>query len=284
MADLKGVIMEDLKSFNFNLQLFAGDEDEFEQDEEFEDEETDDELDVVDSTDDSLGDEEGGNEDFTDPQESNKQSPQENAQFRKMRLKAEEEARKKFEAERMELQKLKQEIEAEKQEKKIREEYLSQDKIWEKADEEGVSESVAKKLLEVEAKEMIEAEKRKVRERFEFVENEKKQLQSDEFYNEIAPEMEKILVQRPDLNPSTVYYHLKGQMANELFRKQTKNVEKRTIANIQDGMRRRNLPTSSGGASDTLSVLSKEGIEMANAFGVDPREVAKKVKKAKKKQ
>jgi hypothetical protein len=276
--------MNNLKSFKINLQLFAGDEDEFENDGELEDDVTDDELDVVDSTDDDLEDDEGDNEDFTDPQESTKQSPQENAQFRKMRLKAEEEARKKFEAERMELQKLKQEIEAEKQERKIKEEYLSQDKIWAKADEEGVSETVARKLLEVEAKEVIEAEKRKVRERFELVENEKRQLQKDEFYNEIAPEMEKILVQRPDLNPSTVYYQLKGQMANELFKKASKDAEKRTIANVQDGMRRRNVPLSSGGASDTLSVLSKEGLEMANAFGNDPREVAKRVKQARKKQ
>lgn len=277
--------MNNLESLKINLQLFAGDEDEFENDGEFEDDVTDDELDVVDSTDDSLEDEESeDDEEVADPQESTKQSPKENAQFRKMRLKAEEEARKKFEAQHMELQKLKQEIEAEKQERKIKEEYLTQEKIWAKADEEGVSEAVARKLLEVEAKEVIEAEKRKVRERFELVENEKKQLQKDEFYNEIAPEMEKILAQRPELNPTTVYYHLKGQMANELFKKASKNAEKRTIANVQDGMRRRNVPSSSGGASDTLSVLSKEGLEMANAFGVDPREVAKRVKQARKKQ
>jgi hypothetical protein len=281
---LKGAIMNNLESLRINLQLFAGDEDEFENDGEFEDDVTNDEFDVVDQTDDGLEDDEGENEDFTDPQESDKQSPQENAQFRKMRLKAEEEARKKFEAERMELQRLKQEIEAERQERKIREEHLTQEKIWEKADAEGVSESVARKLLEVEAKELIESEKRKVRERFELVENEKKQLQKDEFYNDIAPEMEKILAQRPDLNPSTVYYHLKGQMANELFKKASKNAEKRTIANVQDNMRRRNVPTSSSGASDTLSVLSKEGLEMANAFGNDPREVAKRVKQARKKQ
>jgi hypothetical protein len=276
--------MENLEAFKINLQLFAG-EDDF----------TDDDLDVVDSDEDDLeddveqddvddleDDESEDDEEVADPQDSTKQSPKENAQFKKMRLKAEEDARKKFEAERNELMKLKKEIEDEKKERQLRSEFLTDEKIWQKADEEGVSESVAKKLLEVEFKEKLEEERRKTRERIEQVESEKRQLMKDEFYNEIAPEMEKILVQRPDLNPSTVYYHLKGQMANELFKKASKNVEKRTIANVQDGMRRRNVPSSSGESSDTLSNLSKDGFEMANAFGVDPREVAKYVKKAKK--
>lgn len=274
------------KSFTYNLQLF-GDGEEVENDD----------LDVVDPDeedfeveddneqdfeDDDLEDEESeDNEEVADPQDSTKQSPKENAQYRKIRLDAEEKARKKFEAERMELQKLKQEIEAERQESKIKAEYLTEEKIWQKADEEGVSESVAKRLLEVEAKEVIEAEKRKVRERFDLVEKEKKELQKDEFYNDIAPEMEKVLLQYPDLTPTTVYFHLKGQMANDLFKKASSNAEKRTIANVQDGMRRRNVPSSNGGASDTLSVLDKEGIEMSNAFGNDPREVAKYIKKNK---
>jgi hypothetical protein len=281
--------MENLKAFKINLQLF-GDEEDF----------TNDDLDVVDSDaevedfeddaeqdfqDDDLEDEESeDDEEVADPQESTKQSPEENARMKKMRLKAEADAMKKFEAERNELMKLKQEIEAEKKERELKAEYLTDEKIWQKADEEGVSESVAKRLLEVEFKEKLEDEKRKTRERIEQVENEKRQLMKDEFYHDIAPEMEKILVQRPDLNPSTVYYHLKGQMANELFKKASKNVEKRTIANVQDGMRRRNVPSSSGDSSDTLSHLSKEGHEMANAFGVDPREVAKYVKQNKKKK
>lgn len=281
MLSLKGVIMENLKAFKINLQLFAGDEDEFENDGEFEDDETNDETDVVDQ----LEDEDDGEEledegeelegETAEPQDS-KQTPEENAQFRKMRLKAEEEARKKFQAEKDEFEKMKLELQIEK-EARAEKDKITQDAIWEKADSEGISESAAKKMLEHEVEQKVS----QIKDRFERVQNQKATLMNDPFYNEIAPEMEKVLKQQPELEPQTVFYYLKGQMGDELYKKTVSKTAKKTVANIQDGMRRRNIPTSSGGASDTFAILSKEGIEMSNAFGNDPREVAKYIKKNK---
>lgn len=223
-------------------------------------------------------------EDVADPQDSEgqTQSPEENAQFKKMRLKAEEEARAKLQAERAELARMKQEIEDHKREKALRDEYLSSDKVWQKADEEGVSESVAKKLLEAELESKISEEKKKVKERFDFVQNEKKELQKDRFYSQIAPKMEEILAQRPDLNPNTVYYHLKGQMAEELFSKSSKASQQRNIAEMQDSLKRRGNPVgSTGDTSGDTSNLTSEGRAMAEAFGVDPREIADYARKNK---
>lgn len=281
----RGNNMEKLKSFN--LQLFA------------EDEVTNDGEGVVDSPDAGLQqevdfegpeftkdqdpeDDQGEEGEVADPQESEGQSPEENAQFKKMRLKAEAEARAKFEAEKAELARMKQEIEEQNRERALRDEFLSSDNVWKKADEEGVSEAVARKLLEAELNGKISSEKQKVRERFEFVQSEKLELQKDKFYNQIAPKMEEILRDRPDLNPSTVYYHLKGQMAEELFAGASKSSEKRTIANMQDSLKRRGTPAGSGGeVSGDTSNLSAEGRSMANAFGVDPRELANYVRKNK---
>jgi len=262
--------MDNLKALVLNLQLFGEEEDpnDGEGVVDLPEEETPGEL-----------SEEGG---VADHQEPEGQTPEENAQFKKMRLRAEEEARTKLEAERAELTKLKREMEEKQQEKELRDEYLSPDKVWAKADEEGVSESVAKKLLEAELKSKIDSEKQKVRERFDFVQNEKRELQKDPFYNDLAPEMESILKERPDLNPSTVYYHLKGQKADELYNKHSKNSEKRTIANMQDSLKRRGSPASSSGdVNGDISNLSDFGKEMASAFGNDPREIAKYVRQNK---
>lgn len=274
--------MENLKTFNFDLQLFAGNGDEFEEDGELLDEETNDELDVVDPVESDIEDgedfeEESEEEEVADPQES-KQTPQENARMKKMRLKAEEDARKKLQAEKDELEKMRLELQIER-EARAEKDKITQDAIWDKADSEGISESAAKKLLEQE----VESKVSQIKQRYETVQKQKEVLKKDAFYNEISPKMEEILKERPELEPQTVFYFLKGQMGDELYKKTVDKTTKKTVANIQDSMKRRSVPSSGSGevAGDT-SILSSEGKEMSNAFGVDPREVAKYVRSMRK--
>lgn len=66
---------------------------------------------------------------------------------------------------------------------------------------------------------------------------------------------------------------------NDIVNKTTQTAVKSTIANIQDKAKRGVISSGDGGDELNLTeVLSKEDVEMANAFGVNPKNVAKYVK------
>ena len=274
-----------------NLQLFA----EPDEDEVIE-EVVDDIDDVVDYQDDveefevsDDDDESENNEEVAEPrledevedESTDGQSKKEQQIYRKMRLKAEAEAKRKIEAEleaeRAEIERYKREV-AEKQEvERLRREYLTQEKIWDKADEKGVSEEVARELLEIELEKAISAEKAKVRERQEFIKSQKAELQGDDYFNLIEKDVDSVLEQNPHLDFQTVYFHMVGKRRKELDSKLSSKVEKRTIANVQDRMKRRNVDSPAVAPGKTS--LSKTTMEINNVLGVDSREVAKHKKK-----
>jgi hypothetical protein len=243
-------------------------------DAELEDVDTDIDLEVVDQDEGGTG-----------------QTPEENAQFKKMRLKAEEQARLKVEAEFGErqaaLDQKARDIEEREQEKRVMDSYLSDERVYAKADEEGVSEETAKKLLRLEAEKYIDGEKAKLRARYELIDAQKKLLKNDKHYALLEPEVEAVLKDNPHLDFQTVYYHQKGYRSEELDKQLSTKVEKKTVANIQDRSRRR-VGTSEGSGDSNLvasAVLTRKGMEMSNAFGFDPREIAAYVqKKIKKKE
>lgn len=170
----------------------------------------------------------------------------------------------------------KREFEEAKNEKSIRDQYLSQEKIWDKADQEGVSEEVAKKMLELEVDKVIETEKVKVRQRFEQIQNQKAKYQTDPYFNEVNSLVEEAMRQDPNLDYDTPYKYFYYDKIRELDNTKEKNTVKRTLANVQDGMKRRTVPTSVS-SNEMNNSLSREGKEMANAFGVDSRKVAKRI-------
>lgn len=214
-----------------------------------------------------------------------RQSPEENEQFKKIRLKAEEQARAKVEAEFAERQaevnaKLRA-IEEKEAEKRVLDSYLTQDKIYEKADEEGVSEEVAKKLILADAQQVIAEERNKVRERALALESQRNMLRADRHFPLLEKEVDEFLAANPNsgLDFQTVYYHRKGQKGDELDKKLIKNAEKRTMANVQDRARRR-LGGGDGGSDQDVtpsSVLTRDGMTMASVFGTDPRDLARYV-------
>jgi len=103
----------------------------------------------------------------------------------------------------------------------------------------------------------------------------------------LESEVDAIVNANPDADFENMYYWLKGKKGKELDAKMAKNVEKRTIANLHDRSRRKSIRRSDGGSSDNLtpsSVLDRDSIDMAIAFGNDPREIAKYVRKNNKKR
>lgn len=247
--------------------------------------ETDTTLDVVDQEQFDDADPEGEDLELADQdEESEGQTPEANAQYKKMRLKAEEQARIKLEAEFNERQAILDQkaraIEEREAEKRVMEDYLSEDKIYAKADEEGVSEETAKKLLRLEAEKYIESEKSKLRARYEHIDSQKKALKSDEHFTLLEAEVDGIVAANPHLDFRTVYYHQKGFRSKELNEQLQTQAERKTVANIQDRSRRRVGGSEGAGDGNIVAsaVLTRKGMEMSNAFGFDPREIASYVK------
>lgn len=253
-------------------------EDDIDDIEEGEYSEEDEELDELD-----IEDEE--NSEVIDPNDE-KQSPEENAQYKKMRLRAEKEARQKvekeLEAEKQKLSEMRMEIEQKQAEKKIIDEYLNPQKVSDYAYDNDLTESQAKERLEFEARKVIDKQKMEVQEKFNRLQSQKNSLRKDKYFNLLEKEVDEVISKDSRLDFTTVYYHLKGMKSEELEKQLAKNVEKRTIANLHDKSRRKNIRSGDGGNTALVnpsSVLSKEGMEMANAFGHDPREIAQYVTK-----
>jgi hypothetical protein len=77
---------------------------------------------------------------------------------------------------------------------------------------------------------------------------------------------------------------MRGMKSDELDKQLTSHVQKKTLADVQDRSRRRLSGSDGGGEATDTSILTNEGREMANAFGVDPRAIAKYVKQHKSKK
>ena len=278
---MKTLKVSELHLLLVNLQLFAEGDADF----------TDAGADVVDLPSEDLdldGDLETGEDDDLDDADSDDgQSKEDNDKFKKMRLKAEAETQKKFEAreaeiaaERQQLALQRQELEQAHTERKILEDMLSPQKIYERADADGITEDMAEKMIRLEASKIIDAEKAKVAARFVAIQQQKDSLKADKLFHILAPEVEKVISQRPDLDFQTVYYHMKGMRGEELSKQIEDKAVKRTLANVQDRARRGGVGGSNAGADSNVNVgnvLSSADLAMTRAFGNDAREIAKHV-------
>ena len=254
-----------------NINNFADDEDE--------------------TQDDGVGETESEEGDRDLPEDSKKQSPEENKVYKNMRLKAEKEAREKIEAELAEQKKVieaqKMALEQELAEKRIIDEQLNPKKVYDYAYENNISEEVAEKMLRYEAQQMIDAEKKKVTEKFTQLQTTKNELRKDKYFNLLEKDVDEIIQSNPGVDYKAVYYYQRGLKADELESKLAKNVEQRTIANMQDRNRRKTLGQSASGSDDSLTpsaVLDRAAMDMSIAFGNDPREIASYVRKNSKKR
>lgn len=220
----------------------------------------------------------GLEEEVVEPQEGKSQSQQENANYKKMRLRIEKETREKIEAElseeRTRIESMKMAAQQELAEKKIINSYLNPQKIQDYADERGVSDDIAREMLQHEAQRLIDGEKHKLMESNRLKQTTKASLRKDKYFSILEPEVESILEANPGADFKAVYAWQRLERQAELDEQLAKSVEKRTIANLQDRSRRKNVGTSAG-STDTTYDMSDFGKQFAISLGVDPREAAK---------
>lgn len=229
-------------------------------------------------------------QDQEEGKEEETQSKEDNAIYKKMRLRAEQEAKEKFDkereklrAEKEELSRLRQERESYNIEKKIKSELLTEDNIQQVEYNQNVSREIAMKLLESEANQLISSEKQKLTERFNSLQQQKKEISKRKFYNLIEDEVDRIVQTNPNLDYNTAYSYVVGSKYEELQEKLDKDSESRTVANIQDRMKRQPVTSNAQTKKEEGYKLSKEGQEMANVFGIDPKAVSQRVYKNRRK-
>jgi hypothetical protein len=219
-------------------------------------------------------------QDAADPDKQPTQSKEENAIYAKMRRKAEEEATKKVSAELQKIETEKKEIaESNRKLKEAQREkelysQITPEHINQVAEHYGVTEDYAKALIERDVKLKIYEQKEADMHRLLALEKQKSEFRSKPFFKELEKDIDNILRDNTGVDVQTAYFFLKGQKADELTSKSKSDTEKRTIANIQDRMKRRSDPTSTaqGVGTNTLSKTTQD----INAFlGIDSREVAK---------
>lgn len=107
---------------------------------------------------------------------------------------------------------------------------------------------------------------------------EKAAISSKPFYKELEADIDKILAVNPNLPVEAVYSYVRGEKLDELLSKSTSDAAKRTIADIHDKKSRGLSDSGDSGGEDAVE-LTAEGKRMAAAFGNDPKEIAKYVKK-----
>ena len=104
------------------------------------------------------------------------------------------------------------------------------------------------------------------------------QVKDKPFYKELEPDIKRTLAANPSLRVADVYNYIRGVKADELFKSAKSIAEKRAVANISDRKGRGLTDTTDNNLDDSYE-MSNEGLEMARAFGNDPKKVAKRIKK-----
>jgi hypothetical protein len=108
---------------------------------------------------------------------------------------------------------------------------------------------------------------------------EKAAIATKPYFKELEADIDNILKVNPNLPVSAVYSYVRGEKLDELLAKSSSDATKRTIADIHDKKSRGLSDSSSEGTNEDSYELTPEGQKMAAAFGNDPKEIAKYVKK-----
>jgi hypothetical protein len=210
-----------------------------------------------------------------DTDDSHVQSKEENAMYAKMRRKAEQEVKERYASQYRELQELTG-LGMDETLEYLRKEKIAQEAV-KYASENNMSEEAAKRLIETETKLKALEQKEKVREFQLDINKQKKELMKEPFFGELEDEIDTLvndsLSKGEMINVDAAYRFLVGKNINNLLNKAKNQTQKQTIANIHDRANR-GVSTSSDGVGDDVDI-SDIDMEMANAFGNDPKEIAK---------
>jgi len=225
-------------------------------------------------------------EDVADPQ--SKMTPEENRAYQKIRQKAEAEARASVENDKAviaEQQKLLQQQIEVMQAKEIEQRHLAQitdEKIENLAYEKGYSTESAREILLRDARIAATMEINQQKQTAEINRLKKDTLRNDKYFKYIEPQIDALLKQDPNVDINGAYNYLLGEQLrngkmDDLIQEERKSTQQRTVADIQDRSKRRSM--SGGDASSSsfnpYNYLSKEDMKLADAWGVDKKELAK---------
>jgi len=253
----------DLPDFEYSDEDTNLDVDGYEQGEEADDEpdeEPDDEAEPEQKEEDGL-------DDFAGKPEP-KQTPEENSAFAKLRRKQEELDRREEAVRQFEIQ------------KKVEEEMLNPEQIFKYAEENGITEEMAQKFLKTEAKLKIRELEVNQTARARELEAQREALKDDPLYKEFAPQVEQLVQSNPqEVDVNVALQYIVGKNREKLSQMVARKAEQKTLANVQDKLKRRGLSKSEGSVSSSrASLLTNDEIEMSNVFGTNPQEIAKYVK------
>lgn len=201
------------------------------------------------------------------PKAMKKQTAEENSAFAKLRRKEEELAKRETALREVEI------------ERQVETEMLHPDKVWQYADEHGITEDIAKKILMLEARQVaqqikMEHEVKKARSKEQIEE-----LKKNPLYKHLESDLHSLLLKNPDVEAKVAFNYLVGENSDKVAKLLETKAEKRTLANVQDNMRRRTISKSEGSDSvNTKALLSDDGMDMTRAFGTNPQKIAQYVK------
>lgn len=125
-------------------------------------------------------------------------------------------------------------------------------------------------------------EETKVKEYDQQIERQKASLKDKPYFSVLEPEIDLMIkssrAKGQLIDVEVAYKYLRGEKMEELMAEDRKNTAKGTVANIQDRMKRAGSLSPDGGGDDDVDVSSVDA-DMAAAFGNDPKDIAKYVKK-----
>lgn len=239
----------------------------------------------------------GAEPEIADPEQKEKPALDEDAIYARLRRKADEDAKKVYQPLTEAEQDIKDIEELTGMSRKQVVEYLRNQRIDNeaatKAEKDNIPVEVAKELIQQREKIQAIEDKEKQREKLSKYDIQKAELKGKPYFAELEEEIKGIV----DNSNGTVDYNIAYKYvlgekvaAGELDKIKTEEAKKatqRTLANVQDRSKRGVSSGGDGGDFDEVidpkSILSKDGLEMANIFGVDPKIVAKHVRNQTKK-
>lgn len=145
-------------------------------------------------------------------------------------------------------------------------------------DNPGMTEAVAKRLLKQEQEIKAIKQRDNQREFSTVLLSQKTELKDKPFFKELEADIDKMVAAVPGIDVKTAYNYLKGERFDELLEQAKKNTKKSTIADLHDKAKR-GITSSSEGLGDDVDT-SDVDVNMARAFGNDPKDIAKYKKQA----
>lgn len=142
----------------------------------------------------------------------------------------------------------------------------------------GMTEAVARRLLKQEQEIKAIKQRDSQRDFDTVVVKQKAELKDKPFFNELEADIDKMIAAAPGVDVKTAYNYLRGERFEDLVEQAKKSAKKSTIADLHDKAKR-GITSSSEGVGEDIDIADVD-VNMARAFGNDPKDIAKYKKQA----